>query len=145
MMGFLCFRGIHNSLPSIWVKLAYSRIKIDHIADSLLKLWIKIVVHLLNVELLQLLTLVTMQVAQLQQVRITQPHQSEFNQLSETVMGVGVEVAEEPEIVKVIIILEASLNLSSLFNVHYAVAHMKNMSLKFMQLIVKADRKTYRK
>ena len=85
-----------------------------------------------------------MQVAQLQQVRITQPHQSEFNQLSETVMGVG-EVAEEPEIVKVIITLEASLNLSSLFNVLFAVAHMKNMSLKFMQLIVKADRKTYRK
>ena len=57
-------------------------------------------------------------------------------------MGVG-EVADELEIVKVIT-LEA-LNLSSLFNVHCAVAHMKNMSLKFMQLIVKADRKTYRK
>ena len=85
---------------------------------------------------------VAMQVAQLQQVRITQPHQSEFNQLSEIVMGVG-EVADELEIVKVIT-LEA-LNLSSLFNVRFAVAHMKNMSLKFMQLIVKADRKTYRK
>ena len=87
----------------------------------------------------------TMQVAQLQQVRITQPHQSEFNQLSEIVMGVGVEVAEELEIVKVIIILEGALNLSSLFNVLCVVAHMKNMSLKFMRLIVKADRKTYRK
>ena len=88
---------------------------------------------------------VTMQVVQLLQVQITQPHQSEFNQLSEIVMGVGVEVAEELEIVKVIIILEGALNLSSLFNVHCVVAHMKNMSLKFMQLIVKADRKTYRK
>ena len=41
-LGFLCFRGIHNSLPSFWAKLGYSRIKIDHkichfIADSLLK------------------------------------------------------------------------------------------------------------
>jgi hypothetical protein len=61
-------------------------------------------------------------------------------------MGVGIEVAEELEIVKVIItFLEGVLNLSSLFNVHCVVAHMKNMSLKFMQLIVKADRKTYRK
>ena len=28
-LWFLCFRGIHNSLPSFWVKLGYSRIKID--------------------------------------------------------------------------------------------------------------------
>ena len=36
-LWFLCFRGIHNSLPSFWVKLCYSLIKINHIADSLLK------------------------------------------------------------------------------------------------------------
>ena len=54
---FLCFRGIHNSLPSFWAKFGYSRIKIDHIADSLLKLQTKIGVHLISVELLQLLTL----------------------------------------------------------------------------------------
>ena len=58
-LGFLCFRGIHNSLPSFWAKLGYSRIKIDHIADSLLKLQIKIGVHLISVELSQLLTLAT--------------------------------------------------------------------------------------
>ena len=39
-------------------KLGYSWIKIDHIADSLLKLQIKIGVHLISAELLQLLTLV---------------------------------------------------------------------------------------
>ena len=55
-LRFLCFRGIHNSLPSFWAKLGYSRIKIDHIADSLLKLQIKIGVHLINVERSQLLT-----------------------------------------------------------------------------------------
>ena len=55
-LGFLCFRGIHNSFPSFWAMLGYSRIKIDHVADSLLKLQIKIGVHFLNVELLQLLT-----------------------------------------------------------------------------------------
>ena len=49
---------IHNSLPSFSAKLGYSRIKIDHIADSLLKIQIKIGVHLINVELSQLLTLV---------------------------------------------------------------------------------------
>ena len=49
--------GIHNSLSSFWAKLGYSRIKIDHIADSLLKLQIKIGVHLINVELSQFLTL----------------------------------------------------------------------------------------
>ena len=48
--------GIHNSLPSFWAKLGYSHIKIDHIADSLLKLQIKIGVHLINVDLSQLLT-----------------------------------------------------------------------------------------
>ena len=42
----------------------YSRIKIDHIADSLLKLQIKIGVHLINVELSQLLTLVDNYVCQ---------------------------------------------------------------------------------
>ena len=47
-LKFLCFRGIQNSLPSFWAKLGYSRIKIDHIADSLLKLQIKIGVHLIN-------------------------------------------------------------------------------------------------
>ena len=57
-LKFLCFRGIHNSLPSFWAKLGYSRIKIDYIADSLLKLQIKIGVHLINAELSQLLTLV---------------------------------------------------------------------------------------
>ena len=56
-LKFLSFRGIHNSLPSFWAKLGYSRIEIDHIADSLLKLQIKIGVHLINVELSQLLTL----------------------------------------------------------------------------------------
>ena len=56
-LKFLCFQGIHNSLPSFWAKLGYSQIKIDHIADSLLKLQIKIGVHLINVELSQLLTL----------------------------------------------------------------------------------------
>ena len=56
-LGFLYFRGIHNSLQSFWAKLGYSRIKIDHIADSLLKLQIKIGVHLINGELSQLLTL----------------------------------------------------------------------------------------
>ena len=56
-LWFLNFQGIHNSLPSFWAKLGYSRIKID-----LLSLWFtqyshqfKIGVHLLNVELLQLL------------------------------------------------------------------------------------------
>ena len=33
-LKFLCFWGIHNSLPSFWAKLGYSWIKIDHIADS---------------------------------------------------------------------------------------------------------------
>ena len=56
-LGFLSFWGIHNSLPSFWTKLGYSWIKIDHIADSLLKHQIKIGVHLINVELSQLLTL----------------------------------------------------------------------------------------
>ena len=39
-LRFLWFPGIHNSLPSSWAKLGYSRIKIDHnhfIADSLPK------------------------------------------------------------------------------------------------------------
>ena len=40
-----------------WAKLGYSRIKIDHFANSLLKLQIKIGVHLINIELSQLLTL----------------------------------------------------------------------------------------
>ena len=40
-----------NSLPSFWAKLGYSQNKIDHIADSLLKLQIKIGVHLINVEM----------------------------------------------------------------------------------------------
>jgi hypothetical protein len=39
-----------------WDKLGYSRIKIDHIADSLQKLQIKIGVRFINVELSQLLT-----------------------------------------------------------------------------------------
>ena len=56
-LRFLCLRGIHNSLPLFWAKLGYSPIKIDHIADSLLKLQIKNGVHLINVELSQLLTL----------------------------------------------------------------------------------------
>ena len=56
-LRFLCFQGIHNSLPSFWAKLGYSQIKIDHIADSLLKLKIKIGEHLINAELSQLLTL----------------------------------------------------------------------------------------
>ena len=47
----------HTQLsPILLSQLGYSRIKIDHIADSLLKLQIKIGVHLINVELLQLLT-----------------------------------------------------------------------------------------
>ena len=50
------FRGIHNSLPSFWAKLSYSQIKIDHIADCLLKLHIEIGVHLINDELSQLPT-----------------------------------------------------------------------------------------
>ena len=53
----LCLRCIHNSLPSFLAKLGYSQIKIDHIVDSSLKLQIEIGVHLINVELLQLLTL----------------------------------------------------------------------------------------
>ena len=57
-LKFLCFWGIHNSLSLFWAKLGYSQIKIDHIADSLLKLQIKIGVHLINVELSQLLTLI---------------------------------------------------------------------------------------
>ena len=56
--GQFCSRGIQNSLPSFWAKLGYSRIKIEHIADSLLKLQIKIGLHLINVELSQLLTLI---------------------------------------------------------------------------------------
>ena len=43
-----------KSLQSFCAKLGYSPIKIDHIADSLLKLQIKIGVHLINVELSQL-------------------------------------------------------------------------------------------
>ena len=54
-LNFLCFRGIHNSLPSFSAKLDFSQMKIDHIADSLLKLQIKIGVHLINVEQSQLL------------------------------------------------------------------------------------------
>ena len=50
-LEFLYFQGVHNSVPSFWAKLDYSRIKIDHIADFLLKLHIKIGVHLINVEL----------------------------------------------------------------------------------------------
>ena len=42
---------------SLLPRLGYSWIKIDHIADSLLKLQIEIGVHLINVELSQLLTL----------------------------------------------------------------------------------------
>ena len=57
-LKFLYFRGIHLSLPSVGAKLGYSWIKVDHIADSLLKLQIKIGVHLIKVELLQLFTLV---------------------------------------------------------------------------------------
>ena len=57
-LKFLCFWGIHNSLPSFWAELGYSGIKIDHIVYSLLKFQIKIGVHLINVELSQLLTLV---------------------------------------------------------------------------------------
>ena len=49
---------LHNSLPSFWAKLGYSQIKNDPIADSLLQLQIKIGVHLINVELSQLLTLI---------------------------------------------------------------------------------------
>ena len=45
---------------SFWFNLGYSQIKIDHIADYLLKHNIKIGVHLINVELSQLLTLVAM-------------------------------------------------------------------------------------
>ena len=56
-LQFLCFQGINNSLPSFWAKLGYFRIKIDHFAESLLKLQMKIGVHLINVELTQLLTL----------------------------------------------------------------------------------------
>ena len=56
-LRFVCFRGIHNSLSSFCAKLGYSRIKIDHIADSLLKFQIKIGVHFITVELSQLLTL----------------------------------------------------------------------------------------
>ena len=55
-LRFLCFPGIHILLPSFWAKSGYSRIKIDHISDSLLKLQIKIGVHLMNIELSQLLT-----------------------------------------------------------------------------------------
>ena len=47
----------HNSLLSFWAKLGYSQIEIDHIADSLPKLQIKIGVYLMNAELSQLLTL----------------------------------------------------------------------------------------
>ena len=54
-LNFLCFRGIHNSLPSFCAKLGFSRRKIDHITDSLLKLQIKIGVHLINVVQSQLL------------------------------------------------------------------------------------------
>ena len=54
-LWFLCFRGMHNSLPSFWANLGYSRIKID-IISILYLLQFKIGVHLLNVKLLQLLT-----------------------------------------------------------------------------------------
>ena len=56
-LRFLCFQVINMSLPSFWANLGYSQIKIDHSADSLLKLQIKIGVYLINVELTQLLTL----------------------------------------------------------------------------------------
>ena len=46
----------HTQLSPIQAKLGYSWIKIDHIADSLLELQIKIGVHLINIQLLQLLT-----------------------------------------------------------------------------------------
>ena len=49
---------VHLDRFSKYLKyLRNSRIKIDHIADSLLKLQIKIGVHLINAELWQLLTL----------------------------------------------------------------------------------------
>ena len=44
--------GSFRPFFKIFEMLGYSRIKIDHIADSLLKLQIKIGVHLINVELL---------------------------------------------------------------------------------------------
>ena len=47
----------HTQLYPIILSQGYSQIKIDHIVDSLLKLQIKIGVHLINVELSQLLTL----------------------------------------------------------------------------------------
>ena len=52
------FKIFEKWYTSFWAKLGYSRIKIDHIADSLLKLQIRIGVHLINVELSQLLTLI---------------------------------------------------------------------------------------
>ena len=54
---FKYFKYFEKLSPIILAKLGYSRIKIDHIADSLLKLQIKIRVHLINGELSQLLTL----------------------------------------------------------------------------------------
>ena len=54
-LGFLPRHTQHS--PIILAKLGYSRIKINHITDSLLKLQIKIGVHLINAKLLQLLTL----------------------------------------------------------------------------------------
>ena len=57
-LKLLCFPHIHYSLPIFLAKLGYSQIKIDSFADSLLKFQIKIGVHLINVELSQLFTLV---------------------------------------------------------------------------------------
>ena len=49
---FLCFKGIHNFLPSIWAKLSYSWIKID-----LLSLCLKLeCIFWIDGELSQLLT-----------------------------------------------------------------------------------------
>ena len=54
-LGFLCFQGIHNSLPSFWAKLGYSQIKIDLLSLHVLySLQFKTGVHLLKVELTQL-------------------------------------------------------------------------------------------
>ena len=47
-LKFLCFWGTHNSLPSFWANFGYSRIKIDHFADSLLKLQVKFEMHFIS-------------------------------------------------------------------------------------------------
>ena len=72
------------------------------------------------------------------------PHQSEYSPLRGMVAREVVMEAIDPVVVLTVnLMLVHSLSSSS--NAHCAAVHMKNMSLKYMQPVVKVDQKTYRK